>query len=114
MDCIHNLESELRQRSVGPSRSVLSAVNPQLVLSAVPLCSALSQPPEPGSLPTNSTVGLNKIKGKVPSVYKAGEDIRLWFLELNNYFDLCRYSDPELQAKCAATYLSDTIYHRIK
>ena len=62
-----------------------------------------------------STTGLHeKVKGKAPSVYQAGEDIWLWFLELDDYFNLRHYMDPELQAKCAATYLSEFIYRCIK
>ena len=55
-----------------------------------------------------------KIKDFKPSTaYNINEDICLWILEVNNYFELRQIFNPYVQVMCAGIYLNSTIQKRI-
>ncbi|MCJ1254169.1 hypothetical protein MMC24_001983, partial [Lignoscripta atroalba] len=54
----------------------------------------------------------DKVKANPPSIFDPPADIRLWILEVDDYFTLRRIFDPKAQATVACSYLGDTLRRR--
>ena len=77
-----------------------------------------SQGPATSSRPrTATTTGgtQDKVKGNPPKVFEPdSDDIRIWIMDMDDYFRLRQIHDPFTQATCASSYLTDTVRTRTK
>ena len=53
-----------------------------------------------------------KVKANPPSIFEPPDDIRLWILDVNDYFALRKITDLNAQATVACSYLRDTLRRR--
>ena len=65
-------------------------------------------------LSSRSSATTQRVKdSKPPTAFNPEDDIHLWILEVNDYFELRQITDPYTQATCAGTYLNSTMKKRI-
>ena len=67
----------------------------------------------PRTATTNN--GTDKVKGNPPKSFEPeNDDIRIWIMDMDDYFRLRQIHDPLMQATCASSYLTDTVRTRTK
>ena len=116
---VHELENPRRpSHTTQRPASVYEPDNSQRPSHATQmLASVLNPHPERGAPPPSTTAtstGLekDKVKANPPSTFAPPDDIRLWILEVEDYFSLRRITDPNAQATVACSYLGETIRRR--
>ena len=100
-------EHDFRISNHATERSA-SVLNSFTELSSLPSVSASA------SLLSESVRGINDesdwVKANPPFTFNSSDDIQLWILEINDYFNLQRITDLNAQVTVTCFYLSDTLH----
>ena len=99
----------LAPQSVTVTHRFASVLNPHLRCEVIPL---MTPPPSVTVISTLSEK--DKMKANPPSTFTSSDDIQIWILEVNDYFNLCRITDSTAQATVACFYLSEIICQQMQ